>query len=98
MGGFVELVLGEGGHVRGLGEKLAEQSIGVLVRPALPRRLGVNTKASLSSRWIDLTVRPGIGKANLIRSTLWPQPERHCPEQPPDRRRAEMEMWRRSGC
>jgi hypothetical protein len=36
VGGLVELILGELGHVGGLGEVLTEQTIGVLVAAALP--------------------------------------------------------------
>ncbi len=39
MGGLVEVVLGELGHVGAFGEVLAEEAVGVLIRTSLPRRV-----------------------------------------------------------
>ena len=41
VGGSVEVALGESGHIGALGEVLAEQTVGVLFRAPLPRRLRV---------------------------------------------------------
>jgi len=41
VGGEVEGFLGEGGHVGPFGKVLTEESVGVFVRPSLPRALGI---------------------------------------------------------
>jgi hypothetical protein len=39
--GFVEVLLGELGHAGAFAEILAQQSVGILVRTALPSGLGI---------------------------------------------------------